>query len=52
MGKYPEVFLSLKDVNGLNYAEAEDALVQLIGSEASRFFYLAKSAALSDADII
>ena len=40
----------MKDVNGLNYAEAEDALVQLIGSEASRFSYLAKSAALSDAE--
>ena len=50
MGKYPVIFLSLKDVNGLTYAEAEDALVQLIGSEASRFSYLAKSDALSDAE--
>lgn len=40
----------MKDVNGLNYAEAEDVLVQLIGSAASRFSYLAKSAALSDAE--
>ncbi len=39
MGKYPVIFLSLKDVAGLTYAEAEDALVQLIGSEAGRFHF-------------
>lgn len=50
MGKYPVIFLSLKDVAGLTYAEAEDALVQLIGSEAGRFHFLNNSSALSDAE--
>ena len=50
MGKYPVIFLSLKDVAGLTYAEAEDALVQLIGSEAGRFHFLTNSSALSDAE--
>lgn len=44
------IFLSLKDVAGLTYAEAEDALVQLIGSEAGRFHFLTNSSALSDAE--
>lgn len=39
MGKYPVIFLSLKDVDGLTYAEAEDALAQLIGSEAGLFHF-------------
>lgn len=50
MGKYPVIVLSLKDVAGLTYAEAEDALVQLIGSEAGRFHFLTNSSALSDAE--
>ena len=50
MGKYPVIFLSLKDVDGLTYAEAEDALAQLIGSEAGRFHFLTNSSALSDAE--
>lgn len=50
MGKYPVIFLSLKDVAGLTYAEAEDALVQLIGSEAGRFHFLTNSSVLSDAE--
>lgn len=50
MGKYPVIFLSLKDVAGLTYAEAEDALVQLIGSEAGQFHFLTNSSALSDAE--
>ena len=40
MGKYPVIFLSMKDVDGLTYDEAENALIQLIGSEAARFPFL------------
>lgn len=48
MGQYPVIFLSLKDVDGLTYEEAENALVQLIGSEAARFSFLLDSDKLSD----
>lgn len=43
MGKYPVIFLSMKDVDGLTYDEAENALIQLIGSEAARFPFLLNS---------
>ena len=42
MGKYPVIFLSMKDVDGLTYDEAENALIQLIGSEAARFPFFIK----------
>ena len=48
MGKYPVIFLSLKDVDGLSYEEAESAFVQLIGREAARFSFLRESTKLSD----
>ena len=43
MGKYPVIFLSLKDVEGLTYDEAFDALVRVIGKEISRVSFLADS---------
>lgn len=48
MGKYPVIFLSLKDIDGLSYEEAESAFVQLIGREAARFSFLRESTKLSD----
>lgn len=50
MGKYPVISLSLKSVEGLSYAEAEDMLVQLMGSEARRFDFLLDSDKLSAVD--
>lgn len=50
LGKYPVISLSLKSVEGLSYAEAEDMLVQLMGSEARRFAFLLESDKLSDVD--
>ena len=50
MGKYPVISLSLKSVEGLSYAEAEDMLVQLMGSEARRFAFLLESDKLSNVD--
>ena len=40
MNQWPVIFLSLKDVDGLSYEEAENAFVQLIGREAARFSFL------------
>lgn len=48
MGKYPVIFLSLKDIDGLSYEEAESAFVQLIGREAARSSFLRESTKLSD----
>lgn len=33
------IFFSLKDVDGLSYGDAEDVLMQIIGSEAGRFSF-------------
>ncbi len=43
MGKYPVIFLSLKSVEGLNYDEAFDAFVRIIGKEIVRLSFLADS---------
>ena len=48
MGKYPVIFLSLKDVDGLSYEDAADALTQIIGNEAGRFAFLLNSENLSE----
>ena len=48
MGKYPVVFISLKDVDGLTYENAFDALVQVVGDELTRFSFLADSNKLSE----
>ena len=50
MGTYPVIFLSMKDVDGLTYDEAENALIQLIGSEAARFPFLLNSDKLSETE--
>ncbi len=42
MGKYPVIFLSLKSVEGLNYDEAFDAFVRIIGKEIVRLSFLAE----------
>ena len=46
MGKYPVIFVSFKDVNGLTYADAYDALVQVVGDVANRFSMLLDSDSL------
>ena len=50
MNQWPVIFLSLKDVDGLSYEEAENAFVQLIGREAARFSFLRESTKLSDVE--
>lgn len=48
MGKYPVIFISLKDVEGLSYDEAFDSLVRIIGNEISRVSFLSDSEKLSE----
>ena len=48
MGKYPVIFLSLKDADALSYEDAADALAQIIGNEAGRFPFLLNSGKLSE----
>lgn len=42
-GKYPVIFLSFKNVEGLNFADAQYRLAELIAGEAERFAFLAQS---------
>lgn len=48
MGKYPVIFLSLKSVEGLKFADARYRIIELIGREAQRFEFLAESDRLSN----
>ena len=48
MGKFPVVFLSLKDLDGLTYADAERGLAVVIAREAGRLDVLHTSAVLSE----
>lgn len=48
MGKYPVIFLSLKDVDGLKYENAKYHIMELIGREAERYFFLGDSDRLSE----
>jgi len=50
MGKYPVVSVSLKDVDGLTFESACNALKYIIGKEALRFSFLAKSDKLEDTE--
>jgi len=50
MGKYPVIFLSLKNAEGLNFDTAKYQMVELIAREAERFPFLAKATNLSDRD--
>ena len=42
-GKYPVIFISLKDVEGLSYDEAFQVFSSIIGNEISKFSFLAES---------
>ena len=48
LGKYPAVFLSLKSVDGLTFDSAKYRLMELIGMEAERFFFLLTSEKLTE----
>lgn len=43
MGKYPVIFLSLKNGEGLDFAAAKYQMAELIGTEARRFSFLQNS---------
>lgn len=46
MGKYPVISVSFKDINGMTYDDAYDALVQVLGEVANRFSFLLESDSL------
>lgn len=48
LGKYPVIFLSLKDVDGLSFEETKARLIQLIGVEADRHSFLRDSEKLTE----
>lgn len=48
LGKFPVVFLSLKNVDGLTYERAVYRLTELVGMEAERFSFLSQSAKLAE----
>ena len=50
MGKYPVVFVSLKDVDGLTFEDAYDMLREIIRKECVRLQFLMDSDALTDAE--
>lgn len=47
-GKYPVIFLSFKNVDGLTFADAQYRLTELIAGEAERFAFLAQSDKLTE----
>ena len=50
MGKYPVIFLSLKDVEGLDFSSAKRMLCTIIERELNRHYYLKTSDALTEED--
>ena len=48
LGKYPVIFISLKDVEGLNFDQARQRFVEIIGTEAERFKFLLTSDHLTE----
>ena len=50
MGKYPFIFLSLKGVEGLEFASAKRMLCTIIDREIDRHYYLKTSDVLTDED--
>ena len=48
LGKYPVVFISLKNVDGLTFEDAQYQLVELVGIEAERFHFLLESDKLTE----
>ncbi len=49
-GKFPVVFISLKDLDGLTYQEAEDGLAMVIMQEARRLRFLLESPSLNESE--
>ena len=50
MGKYPVIFLTLKGVEGLTFADAKMMLKSILSTETDRHYYLKTSEALTDED--
>ena len=50
MGKFPVVFISLKDVDGLTFKEAYGKLHEIIQKEIRRLYFLTESSKLSEMD--
>lgn len=48
MGQFPVISITLKGVEGLNFASAADAMRNVIGTEADRFAFLRNSNQLSE----
>ena len=50
MGRFPVIFITLKNASGLNYKEASTALKRVIGNESRRFSFLSESGQLDVGD--
>lgn len=50
MGKYPVICVSLKDIDGGDYAAAYAMVCQIVGNEALRFQFLLESGELTEAE--
>ena len=50
MGKYPVIFLTMKDIDGLTFEDAKYQIIELIAKEAERFSFLGDSHNLSQRD--
>lgn len=50
MGRYPVISITLKDVGGVSFLAASNALRNIIGNEALRFEYLMRSERISEKD--
>ena len=50
MGKYTVIFLSLKNVEGLNFEAAKYQMLELVAKEAGRFDFLTQSENLTESD--
>ena len=50
MGKYPVIFLSLKNVEGTGFEAAKYQMLELISKEAERFGFLSESDHLTQSD--
>ena len=47
---FPVIFISLKDVDGLDFEEARRRLTEVIGREAERLYFLLDSDQLTEND--
>ena len=50
MGQFPVIFISLKDIKGINYDIAKGVLINLVKELARTFSFLQKSEVLSEDD--